>query len=70
MAYYGRKARKGKKPGTFVATAKTFPGAVAAAVDFARRADGTKFVVGPIVVTSKGDPNVGAYTVTITETPP
>lgn len=70
MTYHGRKAKKGKKPGVYVGTAKTFHDAIEAAVDFARQPDGTKFTVGPILVTSKGDPNVGAYSVTITQTPP
>jgi len=70
MTYRGSKARKGKKLGTYIGKAKTFHDAIEVAVDFARRPDGTKFVVGQILVTSKGDPNVGGYTVTITETPP
>ena len=45
---------------------KSLSDAIRAAVDAADQPDGTWFFVGPIMVKSVDDPNVGGYWVTIT----
>ena len=69
MTYHGSKATKGKKPGpTSERRRRSMTQSTPRSTS--HEAGWNEVHRRPDLVTSKGDPNVGAYSVTITQTPP